>query len=90
VYPHPPRSKLIRDIHAGVCGHHATPRTLVGNAFRQGLYWPTAVVEANKVVRTCEGCQFYTRKTNLLAHALQTIPVTWPFPVWGLDIVGPL
>jgi transposase InsO family protein len=30
------------------------------------------------------------RKTNLLAHALQMIPVTWPFSVWGLDIVGPL
>jgi transposase InsO family protein len=23
-------------------------------------------------------------------HVLQTIPVTWPFVVWGLDIVGPL
>jgi hypothetical protein len=26
--------ELLRDIHAGVCGHHAAPRTLVGNAFR--------------------------------------------------------
>jgi hypothetical protein len=66
------------------------PRTLVGNAFRQGFYWPTEVADANEVIRTCEGCQFYTRKTNLPAHALQTIPVTWPFTVWGLDIVGPL
>jgi transposase InsO family protein len=41
-------------------------------------------------VRTCEGCQFYARKSNLPAHVLQTIPVTWPFAVWGLDIVGPL
>jgi hypothetical protein len=41
-------------------------------------------------VRTCEGGQFYARKTNLPAHALQTIPVTWSFAVWGLDIVGPL
>jgi hypothetical protein len=40
-------------------------------------------------VRTCEGCQFYARKSNLPAHVLQTIPVTWPFAVWGLDIVGP-
>ena len=24
------------------------------------------------------------------AQALQTIPVTWPFAVWGLDLVGPL
>jgi hypothetical protein len=62
----------------------------VGNAFRQGFYWPTAVANANEVVRTCEGCQFYARKTNLSAHPLQTIPVTWPFAVWGLDIVEPL
>jgi transposase InsO family protein len=73
-----------------VCGHHATPHTLVGNAFRQGFYWPTAVADASEIMRTCEGCQFYTRKSNLPAHVLQTIPVTWPFVVWGLDIVGPL
>jgi hypothetical protein len=73
-----------------MCGHHAAPRTLVRNTFRQGFYWPTAVADANEVVRTREGCQFYARKTNLSAHALQTIPVTWPFAVWGLDIVGPL
>ena len=24
---------LLSDIHGGVCGHHAAPRTLVGNAF---------------------------------------------------------
>lgn len=23
------------------------------------------------------------------AQALQTIPFTWPFAVWGLDLVGP-
>jgi ribonuclease HI len=82
--------ELLRDIHVGVCRHHAVPRTLVGNAFHQGFYWPTAVADTNEVVRTCEGCQFYTRKTNLPAHALQTIPIMWPFAVWGLDIVGPL
>ena len=24
------------------------------------------------------------------AQELQTIPITWPFVVWGLDMVGPL
>jgi hypothetical protein len=88
--PIPQGRELLRDIHAGVCGHHAAPRTLVGNAFRQGFYWPTAVADASEIVRTCEGCQFYARKSNLPAHVLQTIPVTWPFTVWVLDIVGPL
>ena len=23
------------------------------------------------------------------AQALKTIPITWPFAVWGLDMVGP-
>jgi hypothetical protein len=30
--------ELLQEIHSGACGHHATPRTLVGNAFRQGFY----------------------------------------------------
>jgi hypothetical protein len=36
--PIPQGRELLRDIHVGVCGHHAAPRTLVGNAFRQGFY----------------------------------------------------
>jgi hypothetical protein len=88
--PIPQGRELLRGIHAGVCGHHVAPRTLVGNAFRQGFYWPTAVADASEIVRTCEGCQFYARKSNLPAHVLQTIPITWPFAVWELDIVGPL
>jgi hypothetical protein len=81
---------LLKDLHSGACGHHAAPRTLVGNAFRQGFYWPTAVSDAIKLVRSFKGCQYYARQTHLPAHALQTIPITWPFAVWGLDLVGPL
>jgi hypothetical protein len=88
--PIPKGRELLRDIHAGVCGQHAAPRTLVGNAFRQGFYWPTAAADASEIVRTCEGFQFYARKSNLPAHVLQTIPITWPFAMWRLDIVGPL
>jgi hypothetical protein len=67
--------ELLREIHSGACGHHAAPRALVGNAFRQGFYWPTAVADATRIVRTCEGCQFYAKQTHLPAQALQTIPV---------------
>jgi ribonuclease HI len=51
----------LQEIHSGACGHHAAPRALVGNAFRQGFYWPTAVADATRIVRTCEGCQFYAK-----------------------------
>jgi transposase InsO family protein len=82
--------ELLQEIHSGACGHHAAPRALVGNAFRQGFYWPTVVADATRIVRTCEGCQFYAGQTHLPAQALQTIPITWPFVVWALDLVGPL
>ncbi|XP_034580940.1 uncharacterized protein [Setaria viridis] len=30
--------ELLLEIHAGICGHHAVPRSLVSKAFRQGFY----------------------------------------------------
>jgi hypothetical protein len=53
--PIPEGCELLRDIHAGICGHHAAPRSLIGNAFHQGFYWPTAVADGSEIVRTCEG-----------------------------------
>ncbi|BAT05924.1 Os08g0481151 [Oryza sativa Japonica Group] len=34
-------------------------------------------------------CQFHAKQTHQSAQALQTIPLSWPFAVWGLDILGP-
>ena len=48
------------------------------------------MADAEQIVRTCEGCQYYARQTHLLAQALQMIHIMWPFTVWGLDLVGPL
>jgi hypothetical protein len=48
------------------------------------------VVDATRIVRTCQGCQFYARQTHLPAQALRTIPITWSFAVLGVDLVGPL
>ena len=49
-----------------------------------------ALRNAEEIIRTCKGCQFYAKQTNLPAQALSTIPITWPYAVWGLDMVGPL
>src|SRR5438105_14265953 len=35
--------KLLKEIHSGICGNHATSRRLVGKAYRQGFFWATAV-----------------------------------------------
>jgi hypothetical protein len=82
--------ELLQETHADTCGHHAGPRTLVGKAFRQDFYWPATVADSKDIVWHCEGCQFYARQIHLPVQALQTIPITWPFAVWNLDMESPL
>jgi len=81
--------KLLEDIHAGSYDNHATSRTLVGKAFRADCYWLSVVSDVEKLVRHCEGCQFFAKKTHVPAHEIQTIPASWSFACWGLDMIGP-
>ena len=68
--------RLLQEIHSGICGNHAASRTLVGKAYRQGFFWPTAVTDSDAIVRTCEGCQYFARQIHVPAQELQTIPIT--------------
>jgi transposase InsO family protein len=81
--------QLLDEIHAGQCEVHAASRTLVRKAFRSGFYWPTTKSDAAKLVQRCEAFQFLSKQQHLPAQHLQTIPVTWPFACWGLDMIGP-
>ena len=57
--------KLLKEIHSGICGNHAASRTLVGKAYRQGFFWPTAITDAYELVRKCEGCQYFARQIHV-------------------------
>ena len=81
---------ILREIHEGICGNHAASRTLVGKAYRSGFFWPTAILDALDLVRRCPGCQFFGKRTHVLAHNLITIPPSWSFACWSLDMIGPL
>jgi hypothetical protein len=79
--------EILREIHEGECGYPAA-RSLVAKAFHHGFYWPTAKADADRIVELCQGCQMYSKQTHMPATTLHTIPITWPFAVWGLDMVG--
>jgi hypothetical protein len=81
---------ILEEIHKGVCGNHASSRTLVSKAFRQAFCWPTALGDAEELVRRCQGCQYFAKQQHVPAYKLVTIPPTWPFACWGLDMIGPL
>ena len=60
----------------------------MAKAFRHGFYWPTALQDVESLILKCEGCQRFSKHSHQPASALRTIPITWPFAVWGLDMVG--
>jgi hypothetical protein len=47
------------------------------------------VADTKKLVRHCEGSQFFAKRTHVPAHEIQTIPTSCPFACWGLDMIGP-
>jgi hypothetical protein len=62
--------KLLEEIHSSTCGNHAASRTLVGKAFRVGFYWPSAVADAEKLVRHYANCQFFSKRVHVPAHEI--------------------
>jgi hypothetical protein len=81
---------ILEEIHKGVCGNHVSSRTLVSKAFRRAFYRPTALGDAEELVRRCQGYQYFAKQQHVPAYNLVTIPPTWPFASWGLDMIGPL
>jgi hypothetical protein len=81
---------ILEEIHKGICGNHASSRTLVSKGFRRAFYWPTAQGDAEELVRRCQGCQYFAKQQHVPAYKLVTIPPTWPFACWGLDMIGQL
>jgi hypothetical protein len=40
-------------------------------------------------VKQYNGCERFSKHRHTPAAALKTIPLNWPFALWGLDMVGP-
>jgi hypothetical protein len=81
--------QIQNDIHSGDCGHHASSRSLVSKAYHHGFFWLTAHTDVVDIVHRCEECQKYVHQPHMLASVLKTIPITWPFSVWCIYMVGP-
>jgi ribonuclease HI len=70
---------ILEEIHKGVCGNHVSSRTLVSKAFRQAFYWPTALGNAEELVRRRQGCQYFAKQQHVPTYKLVIIPPTWSF-----------
>jgi transposase InsO family protein len=81
--------ELLADFHKGECGSHSSSHPMVGKAYRQGFYSSTALKDAAELAQHYRACQFHAKQIQQPAQVLNTLPLSWPFAVWGLDILGP-
>ena len=81
---------ILEEIHEGICGDHADPRSLVSKVIRTGYFWPTLQIDAREFVKRCDKCQRFGNIQRLPVERLTSIAFPWPFAKWGIDIVCPL
>jgi hypothetical protein len=46
--------------------------------------------DAEELIKRFQGFQYFAKQQHVPAYKLVTIPPTWPFACWGLDMIGPL
>ncbi|XP_075633657.1 uncharacterized protein LOC142606146 [Castanea sativa] len=64
---------VLHEIHEGICGDHAGPRSLVSKVIRAGYFWPTMQADAMELVKRCDKCQRFGNVQRLPAEKMTTI-----------------
>ena len=77
----------MKDVYAGLRGHHLAPRSTAAKVLIQ--YWPTMIQDVVKILQKYQGCQRMAKPVHVHAAALKSILITWPFARWGIDLLGP-
>ena len=70
---------ILEEIHGGIYGNHAGPRSLVSKAIRTGYFWPTMQGDALELIKKCEKCQRFENFQRLPAERMTTITFSWSF-----------
>jgi len=82
--------QVMKKAHLGVCGVHQSGPNLCDHIKRMGYYWPAMVHDYNDYAKRCSACQFHANFIRQPPELLHLTVASWPFEVWGPDVVGPL
>ena len=70
---------ILEEIHEGIYGDHASPRSLISKVIRMGYFWPTLQKDVKEFVKKCDKCQRFGNVQHILFEKLTTIASLWPF-----------
>ncbi|XP_057450405.1 uncharacterized protein LOC130741746 [Lotus japonicus] len=81
--------RIMFEVHEGVCASHVGGRSLAAKVLRAGFYWPSLRSDCMEYAKKCEKCQIYADLHRASPEVLSSMSSSWPFAMWGVDILGP-
>ncbi|WKA11326.1 hypothetical protein VitviT2T_028835 [Vitis vinifera] len=85
---HASADRVMREVHAGVCGPHMGGHMLARKIMRTGYFWLTMETDCCQFVQRCPECQIHGDLIHVPPSELHALTSPWPFSVWGIDIIG--
>ena len=82
-------TRIMSELHEGICGSHVSGRSLASKVVRAGYYWPTLREDCVRYAQWCKQCQLHADWHKAPPEELRSIYSPWPFHTWGIDIRGP-
>ncbi|RVW13091.1 Pol polyprotein [Vitis vinifera] len=80
--------RVMREVHAGVCGPHMGGHMLARKIMRTGYFWFDHGDRLLPVCSECPECQIHGDLIHVPPSELHALTSPWPFSVWGIDIIG--
>jgi len=82
-------TRIMAELHEGICGSHIGGRSFSSKAIRAGYYWPTIREDCTRYAQRCKQYQQHADWHKASPEKLRLIYNPWPFHTWGIDIMGP-
>ena len=84
---HASANRVMREVHAGVCGPHMGGHMLARKIMRTGYFWLTMETDCCQLAQRCLECQMHGDLIHVPPSELHALTSPWPFSVWGIDII---
>ena len=82
--------EAMHEVHSGICDAHQTgPKTWL-KIKHIGYYWPSMINDCLEYARRCKLYQAHGDFIQQYPNPLHPMISSWPFEIWGTDVVGPI
>ncbi|XP_060216587.1 uncharacterized protein LOC132644056 [Lycium barbarum] len=83
-------TRLIEEVHVGICYPHMNGFVLAKKILRIGYYWMTMENDCSKFIHKCQKCQIHGDLIKVPPTKLDVVTSPWLFTSWGMDVIGPI